>query len=129
MLKQESLMSFKSRFLKLLVVCICSLLTGNLQAQSTSRQTPGGKRFAVRINVGGERYVDAAGQEWLADHIYGSDFYGYLGISGTFNSPNPVKGTADPAIYQSERFQLFGYRVQATNGLAGMTSSAKKTCH
>jgi len=105
-----------SRFQKIRVVCLCSFLTGILWAQSTTRQTPGAERFAVRINVGGERYVDAAGKEWLADHIYGSDFYGYLGISGTFNSPNPVKGTADPAIYQSERFQLFGYRVQAPNG-------------
>lgn len=105
-----------SRFQKLRVVCLCSFLTGILWAQSTTRQTPGAERFTVRINVGGERYVDAAGKEWLADHIYGTDFYGYLGISGAATSPNPIKGTADPAIYQSERFQLFGYRVQVPNG-------------
>jgi hypothetical protein len=119
MLKQEIPMSFKSHFQKLSVAFVCLILTGNLAAQTNSRQTAQpatNPRFAVRINVGGERYLDSNGQEWLADHIYGADFYGYLGISGTFNSTNPIKNTADPTIYQSERYQLFGYRVQAPNG-------------
>lgn len=71
---------------------------------------------AIRINVGGNEFTDTHGQTWMADHIYKSGSYGYLGISSTFETQETIKGTSFPDIYQSERYKLFGYRIDVPNG-------------
>lgn len=112
-------MRLKSCRPRLFIIFLALLVISKLAAQNFSHRNyapQSSSRFSIRINVGGDRYVDSNGQEWLADHIYGSDHYGYLGISGTYSSRNPIKGTADPTIYQSERYKLFGYRVKLPNG-------------
>jgi len=71
--------------------------------------------FNCRINVGGDKWVDTRGQEWLGDHIYQTG-YGYLGISSVYTTKEIVGATEIQPIYQSERFKLFGYRVDVPNG-------------
>lgn len=73
------------------------------------------ERFERRVNVGGRRYMDSYGNEWLPDHIYRSGF-GYMGMGGTFETTNQISGTENQKIYQSERYQLFGYRFDVPNG-------------
>ncbi|MBN2090804.1 right-handed parallel beta-helix repeat-containing protein [candidate division KSB1 bacterium] len=69
-----------------------------------------------RVNVGGGKFTDPRGNEWLPDQIYKSGSYGYLGISGTYQSQEPVLGTDLSEIYQSERYRLYGYRFAVPNG-------------
>ncbi len=81
-------------------------------------QYPGGnigRPFECRINVGGDRWIDSQGKDWLPDKIY-RDGYGYLGLSATFTSNEAISGTGNAHIYQSERYKLFGYRVDVPNG-------------
>ena len=75
----------------------------------------GNKPFECRVNVGGDHWIDPQGKEWLPDKIY-REGYGYLGLSATFTSKETISGTSHPQIYQSERYKLFGYRIDAPNG-------------
>jgi chitodextrinase len=52
---------------------------------------------AVRVNAGGQSYVDTTGNTWSADS-------GYSGGS-VYTSTATVSGTSDPKLYQTERFQ------------------------
>ncbi len=74
------------------------------------------QRSEFRVNVGGGKIMDDRGREWQPDQIYKSGSYGYLGISGTYQSPEPVAGTDFSEIYQSERYRLYGYRFALPNG-------------
>lgn len=58
--------------------------------------TPCGTVVVARINAGGSAYTDSAGNLWSAD----SDFTGGAAASVTTS----VAGTADPALYQSQRY-------------------------
>jgi len=88
---------------------------------ATSRKAPKtipstSDALAWRINVGGDRLIDSRGREWLADQIYQAGSYGYLGISGTFKTDEIIVGTNDQEIFQTERYKLFGYRIDVPNG-------------
>ena len=84
--------------------------------QSTSADTTPDP-FSIHINVGGRRLTDNQGIEWLEDHIYrSSSGYGYLGLSSVFEKSISVTGTTVPELYQSERYKLFGYRIDVPNG-------------
>lgn len=58
----------------------------------------------VRINCGGDRYIAANGDLWMADAFYNSgfEFFGMVGDSATFSSP--IRNTTDEVLYQSERY-------------------------
>jgi hypothetical protein len=60
----------------------------------------------LRVNTGGSTYVDSAGYTWVADQYYTDGSWGYFasGTMGTYLSPITVTGTADPLLYQSERY-------------------------
>jgi hypothetical protein len=62
----------------------------------------------IRVNAGGPAYVDSQGQAWSAD-------YGYTGGS-VWSASNPVAGTADAPLYQSQRYGQFSYRFAVPNG-------------
>lgn len=64
---------------------------------------------AVRIHAGGAAYTDTAGIQWLADAFFKG--------GSTFSVNGPIHGTPDPALYQTERYGTFGYRVPLQNGL------------
>lgn len=58
----------------------------------------------VRINCGGDRYVAANGDVWMADAFYNSglEYFGTLGDAALFS--NPIRKTSDEVLYQSERY-------------------------
>lgn len=74
----------------------------------------------IRVNAGGVQYTDSAGNLWLADQPYDGDWgYAASGMMGTYLSPNPVTGTTDPLLYQSERYFSVGpgsFRFSVPNG-------------
>lgn len=73
--------------------------------------------FSIRINIGGSGWTDHDGNEWLGDHIYrASSGYGYLGLSSVFEKDIAITGTTIPTIYKTERYKLFGYRIDVPNG-------------
>ena len=101
-----------------IIATILILLVIAFAATSHSQNIPGensSKPFECRVNVGGDRWIDAQGREWLPDKIY-REGYGYLGLSATFTSSEAISGTNNQHIYQSERYKLYGYRVDAPNG-------------
>jgi len=63
----------------------------------------------VRIKAGGTAYTDSLGRLWGEDRFFtgGSVF----GVSAA------VRATADSALYQTERFGSFSYRIPLRNGL------------
>jgi len=107
---------------------IFTALSGQLLAQDVSRANvisrqqshdsgkDASQRYVCRVNVGGSGLVDRQGNDWQADHIYRNGGFGYLGVGGTFETAHEISGTDDQKIYQSERYQLFGYRFDVPNG-------------
>ena len=64
----------------------------------------------VRINAGGNAFVDSLGQSWEADTHF-------VGTSAVFSTAQPISGTTDDPLYQSERYgQNFGYQIPVANG-------------
>jgi len=73
----------------------------------------------IRINVGGDDYIDSAGCKWLADRPYSYGKWGY--VTRTYSDVLIVRSkiwnTDDPTIYQSQRFgQSFSYIFNVPNG-------------
>jgi N-acetylneuraminic acid mutarotase len=65
---------------------------------------------AVRINAGGSAYTDSLGQTWQADTFF-------VGTSAVFSTTQPITGTTDDSLYQSERYgQSFSYQIPIANG-------------
>ncbi|MCI0512589.1 DUF1565 domain-containing protein, partial [candidate division KSB1 bacterium] len=91
-------------------------LPQNPSAANSATGSASASHFQMRINVGGEQYLDLNGQTWLADHIYQSGSYGYLGISNTYTTTESIQGTSDAPLYQNQRFGLWGYRIDLPNG-------------
>jgi hypothetical protein len=52
----------------------------------------------IRVHCGGAAYTDSKGQVWLPDTGY------YAGPTSTYSTASPVSGTADPKLFQSERY-------------------------
>jgi glucose/arabinose dehydrogenase len=63
----------------------------------------------IRIRAGAGSYKDSLGNQWSGDTLFTG--------GGFFSVTAPVKGTADPALYQSERHGTFNYRIPLRNGL------------
>jgi hypothetical protein len=84
----------------------------------------------VRVNAGGGRYVDSAGGVWEADQLYVAGSWGYLD-GGTYATTDAIANTSDPVLYQSERFNMTGYRFDVPNGRYRVTlklAEIYKTC-
>lgn len=65
----------------------------------------------VLINCGGSSYNDSIGQTWSADQYFAG------GNTASYPATQPVSGTDDPALFQSERFaQMLIYRIPVVNG-------------
>ena len=72
-------------------------LAGNVSAPATASATPRVIGSAVvRVNAGGEGFVDGAGNTWYAD-------YGF-NTGSTSTTAAAIAGTEDDALYQSERY-------------------------
>jgi hypothetical protein len=70
----------------------------------------------VRVRAGGGQYTDSLGQVWAADN-------GYSG-GATYSVFSAIGNTADPALYQTERYTSGGplqYQFAAPNGNYSVT--------
>jgi N-acetylneuraminic acid mutarotase len=72
----------------------------------TVGSTSGGT--AIRINAGGGAFTDSQGRAWAAD----KNFTG----GTTFSTTQPINGTAEDPLYQSERYGNFTYQIPVPNG-------------
>jgi|GEM_PF-710931 len=80
---------------------------------------PGGAAFKLRVNCGGKEFKDAAGNTWVADQKYSNGSWGFAGGNASDRSISPRKqmaGTAEPALYLTERYGLNSYRFTVPNG-------------
>jgi glucose/arabinose dehydrogenase len=65
----------------------------------------------VLINCGGASYIDSGGQSWSADQY----FVG--GKTKSYSPAQPVSGTADPELFQTERYgKTLTYQIPVANG-------------
>jgi len=72
--------------------------------------------YEVRVNCGGNQYVDQYGQLWAADNVYASGSFGYNG-GGANTVYNPIDDTDSDLLYQNERNGTgFDYRFDCPAG-------------
>lgn len=89
---------------------------GNLSPPATTTvltQAGVGTTAVVRINAGGETFVDDANNLWLADEGFNT--------GQTYSTSAPITGTTNGALYQSERYDSspspdLVYSFSLTNG-------------
>lgn len=67
----------------------------------------------VRINSGGEAYQDQLRNLWAADA-------GFIG-GQTYSTTTGIGGTQDQVLYQNERYNLTGYKLNVPNGFYQVT--------
>jgi len=77
-------------------------------AKGVSAQQP------IRVNCGGPSYTDSKGQVWQSDAGF------YAGPTSAYSTTSPISGTADPKLFQTERY-ISGsapmvYSFHVTNG-------------
>lgn len=73
----------------------------------------------IRVNAGGQEYIDSKGQIWLADRPYSFEKWGYVTYTyvDVLSTSGDIGNTEDPIIYQSQRFgQEFSYIFNVPNG-------------
>jgi hypothetical protein len=73
----------------------------------------------IRVNAGGPDYAGSGGVAWKADT-------GFTG-GNLWSTGLAVSNTADPAIYQTQRWGEFGYRFAVPNGSYAMTLKFSET--
>jgi len=71
--------------------------------------------YCVRINTGGNTYTDIGADEWLADQEYTLGSFGYVG-GNIHSTADPISGTDDDPLYQSERWGMSAYRFDVPDG-------------
>jgi len=77
----------------------------------------------MRVNCGGDVYVDTGGNTWEADRAYSSSAgYGYVGTTtGTYTVSNDISDTEDDPLYQTERNGMTQYKFKVPNGTYQVT--------
>jgi hypothetical protein len=85
-------------------------LVNNVPFLNALEIVPGipGKMRPVRISARARNYTDQRGQVWGADRYFSSGF--------AVPRPEPVSNTADPEIFQAERFGNFRYAIPVADG-------------
>ncbi len=73
--------------------------------------------YAVRMiaGYGGAPYTDTTGNVWVAEQAYSPGGWGYIG-GNTYSTISPISGTADPELYQTERYGNFAYNFTVPDG-------------
>jgi hypothetical protein len=69
---------------------------------------PGGTFTPIRVNAGGSAYTDSLGRAWSADTGFSA--------GSTYATAAAVTGTADPTLYQSERYGALQYQFSVPSG-------------
>ena len=87
------------------------------------RKAPSGRRkaapAAIRVNLGGTRYKDAAGHVWEQDRQYHAGGWGCTNAPETdvLDTTDPIAGTDDQPLVQSIRVgEQVHYRFDVPNG-------------
>lgn len=67
----------------------------------------------IRINAGGPAYTDVSGNVWSGDSF----------VSGgqVYSTADQISSTADPTLYQTERYRNFTYSIPVTPGTYTVT--------
>ena len=65
--------------------------------------------FNMLINVGGTGFTDTLGRSWKADQYF-------TGGNTYTDGSNPITGTIEDSLYQTERYGEFKYNVPVPNG-------------
>jgi len=94
---------------------VTSTFTPSNTPTATSTATPCGWIALYRVNCGGSLYVDKQGFTWAADKSWSSGTWGYVG-GNTASTSNPISGTEDDPLYQTERYGSSTYRFTVPNG-------------
>lgn len=94
--------------------------TGTVTPTPTGTNTPR-PEYHLRINAGDSAYIDSGGQTWRDDQAYTAGSWGWYtrgGASSTYCTGSPISSTADPALYQCERYWTSsgGYTATVPNG-------------
>ena len=94
-------------------VLVSTLKNYFVASSPTPTPTPTPTGFALRVNCGGDDYVDVNGNIWLAD-------FGFTGgnSSNPVSDPNaaPIANTLDDILYQSDRWQIIAYSIPVVSG-------------
>jgi hypothetical protein len=77
----------------------------------------------IRVNANGASYTDSAGNVWAADRRYAAGGFGYDTIYAIDSTSNPVSGTGDQALYQTQNLftNWAGYKFDVPNGTYTVT--------
>ncbi len=61
--------------------------------------------LAIRVNLGGGRYIDSRGRVWTADRAYAPGSWGCLNMPDTdvLSTSHPISNTEDQRLFQSIR--------------------------
>jgi subtilisin family serine protease len=62
------------------------------------------------VNAGGSNVVDTAGDTWGVDQAWSPGGWGYLGAGWVNSTKRDIAGTADDALYQTQRESTGGYQ-------------------
>lgn len=71
--------------------------------------------YNIRVNAGGDQYIDSEEQVWEADKPYSSESWGYIG-GETYSTRLPIVDTNEDPLYRSERWGMESYLFDAPNG-------------
>ncbi len=89
-------------------------------ATITNTPTPTGSAtpvstFAQRVNAAGPQVTDSNGRVWAADKAFSAGSWGYVN-GQTSSTSQSISNTSDPVLYQTQRFNLTGYKFTVPNG-------------
>ena len=90
------------------IVLVSALKNYFVAISPTPTPTPTPTGFALRVNCGGDDYIDASGKTWLAD-------FGFTG-GGSGSTNEAISNTLDDDLYRSERWGAFAYSFSIVSG-------------
>jgi len=73
----------------------------------------------IRLNIGGQKYIDHKGNIWEEDRAYHAGSYGCLDMPTTdvLKTQDIISGTEDPTLFQTMRVgERMRYRFSLPNG-------------
>jgi len=82
--------------------------------------------LAWRVNCAGSQLTDSGGVVWQADRPFTTGSWGYIN-GQTASTTQPIGGTTDPALYQTQRYNVSSYRFTVPNGAYVVTLKFAET--
>lgn len=66
--------------------------------------------YLQAVNSGGDAYTDASGDTWVKDKAHSNNSWGYMQRGKVNKTNQPISGTSEQPLYQSQRQDPYGYR-------------------